>query len=243
MADEKYRKLIQEKSDANLEFYAKLLDDSEDFDYRSSEDIEIPPELDDKMLELCRRLDKEKASSKRRKRIIKYSKRCAVFLVCFATLSAFSIASVDAWRVKFTDLFFENHEDHISLVPTNKYEIEGWNNYYTLGELPDGYEFEYAKDLEIKTVIVFSNNYDTISIYQYLPDLQVNIDGESSFSENVDINGNSGVYSVINKQDLSEASLKWLQNDILLELVATDIETISKNDLIDLAENIKYVKK
>ena len=91
-----FEKMQKEKEDANMRYIAQRIDD---LYYQVDQDAEIPDELDQRMLEFCRRLDGQKERERKRKKIYAIARRCAVFLLCFGIISGISISSVDAWKI------------------------------------------------------------------------------------------------------------------------------------------------
>ena len=182
-----FQKMQKEKDDANMRYIAQRIDDL--YYNQIDQDAEIPDELDQRMLEFCRRLDGQKERERKKKKIYLVARRCAVFLLCFGIIGGISISSVDAWKARFTNWLFNIEEDHVEISPTDMSQLNGWHNYYFFSKIPEGYELKEAEDWEVFKEIFFANDEKFLTLSQYDASSQVFLDIDTSEYKELMIGG------------------------------------------------------
>ena len=86
-----------------------------------------------------------KTNSKKMKGTLSVLQRVAIFLVCMTVLGSVTMVSADAIRLKIQKFFSWEKEQNTILLPYDTTGMDGWENYFALTELPEGYVQTYAK--------------------------------------------------------------------------------------------------
>lgn len=242
--DEHRKKSIRKQNELVLHelgrHYSEKLNDEADALAEKYKDLPIPESLDDWFKNYS---NEQKKTAKRRKRnalVKKYASRAAAVLLGLILTSAIVTMSVEAFRVRFLNLFIESSEDHnrIDYIESEvSLELpEGWNGVYYPTYLPEGYNLLDAQASEHTKMVMFIDPDNELLIFtQNSNDMGMNIDSEKSDIEMVPINDNDGYLT--NKDGM--ITISWTENGTVLTLEGT--EEISA--MIKIAEKIKKVFK
>lgn len=214
-----------------LEEFGKELEE----EYKNMDDIPDNPEAGEKFYKA---LDREY----RKGRIRSFGKKAATFgryavTVCAVIIVFFSISvvSVDALRIKFLDWLTNIHSTHTTY--NDSYNI---NDVISPGYLPDGYNLQlYSRDDTLTTQRFVNGKGSSISIsistsITTPSNVVINTDNESTYSEFIDVNGNTAVYT--QKDEIS--SLMWIDGNTSY-LITTSDNTISEDILVKIAQSLK----
>lgn len=214
-----------------LEEFGKELEE----EYKNMDDIPDNPEAGEKFYKA---LDREY----RKGRIRSFGKKAATFgryavTVCAVIIVFFSISvvSVDALRIKFLDWLTNIHSTHTTY--NDSYNI---NDVISPSYLPDGYNLQlYSRDDTLTTQKFVNGKGSSISIsistsITNSSNVVINTDNESTYSEFIDVNGNTAVYT--QKDEIS--SLMWIDGNTSY-LITTSDNTISENILVKIAQSLK----
>ncbi len=231
-----FEKLLKEKDDANMRYISECI--HEEYYSVEFEDIEIPADIDENIVSFCRKKDREKEKADKKKSFYIVLRRCAVFLLCLGIVGEISISSVDAWKLRFTNLFALEEEDHTVISPTDVWQIEEWDNYYCLNSIPDGYEMIYCEERENSKQVYYSNDIGTIALFQYDAGTNSNFDNDTTGYEKVTVR-NLDAYYFAGKDRTSQIIL-WMEGNYLLKLCCEEDDEISKEDMLNMAETISF---
>lgn len=214
-----------------LEEFGKELEE----EYKNMDDIPDNPEAGEKFYKA---LDREY----RKGRIRSFGKKAATFgryavTVCAVIIVFFSISvvSVDALRIKFLDWLTNIHSTHTTY--NDSYNI---NDVISPSYLPDGYNLQlYSRDDTLTTQKFVNGKGSSISIsistsITNSSNVVINTDNESTYSEFIDVNGNTAVYT--QKDEIS--SLMWIDGNTSY-LITTSDNTISEDILVKIAQSLK----
>lgn len=214
-----------------LEKFGKELEE----EYKNMDDIPDNPEAGEKFYKA---LDREY----RKGRIRSFGKKAATFgryavTVCAVIIVFFSISvvSVDALRIKFLDWLTNIHSTHTTY--NDSYSI---NDVISPSYLPDGYNLQlYSRDDTLTTQKFVNGKGSSISIsistsITNSSNVVINTDNESTYSEFIDVNGNTAVYT--QKDEIS--SLMWIDGNTSY-LITTSDNTISEDILVKIAQSLK----
>lgn len=214
-----------------LEEFGKELEE----EYKNMDDIPDNPEAGEKFYKA---LDREY----RKGRIRSFVKNAATFgryavTVCAVIIVFFSISvvSVDALRIKFLDWLTNIHSTHTTY--NDSYNI---NDVISPGYLPDGYNLQlYSRDDTLTTQRFVNGKGSSISIsistsITTPSNVVINTDNESTYSEFIDVNGNTAVYT---SKD-GGSSLMWIDNNTSFFITSTD-DTITMETLVKIAQSLK----
>lgn len=231
-----FQKMRKEKEDANMRYISECIHDA----YYSADidNIVIPADIDADLIAFCRKKDEEYENRRRKNKAYITLRRCAVFLVCVGIVGGISVSSVDAWKLRFTNLFAFEEEDHTAFSPTDVNKIEEWNTYYYLNPVPDGYELIYCEDRENSKQVYYSNDIGTIALFQYDAGTNSTFDNDAIGYEKVNIR-NLDAYYFEDKDSMSQIVL-WMEGEYLLKLCCEGDAKISKEDILHMAETISF---
>ncbi len=231
-----FEKMRKEKEDANMRYISECIHD----EYHSAdiENIEIPADIDADLIAFCRKKDEEYEKRHRKKKAYIALRHCAVFLICIGIVGGISVSSVDAWKLRFTNLFAFEEEDHTEFSPTDVNEIDEWNNYYYLDPIPDGYELVYCEERELSRQLYYSSDAGTIALFQYDAATNSNFDNDTIGYEKVAVR-NLDAYYFEDKDSVSQIIL-WMEGEYLLKLCCEGDVKISKEDILHMVETILF---
>jgi hypothetical protein len=167
------------------------------------------------------------------KRIQKYSKRAAVFLLVVMVMSGIAVFSVEAWRVKVMNFVIEISQTHSEI---NFREDSAKGDSYTSDEItlayiPEGYQLEKrdVKNNRISLVFKGEEYYFVFSMSDITGSM--GIDTENASVKKTAINGQEALFSSNNKVNI----LVWHDEDFSYTLSGTVVEM----EMVKIAENIK----
>ena len=233
---ESFEKMRKDKEDANMRYISECIHD----EYYSAdiEKVVVPADIDADLIAFCRKKDEEYENRHRKKKAYITLRRCAVFLVCVGIVGGISVSSVDAWKLRFTNLFAFEEDDHTKFSPTDVNKIEEWNNYYYLNPVPDGYELIYCEERENSKQVYYSNDIGTIALFQYDAGTNSTFDNDTTGYEKVNIR-NLDAYYFEDKDNMSQIVL-WMEGEYLLKLCCEKDGKVSKEDILHMAENLLF---
>lgn len=233
-----YQKMQKDKDDANMRYIAQRIDDL--YYNQIDEGIEMPDELDKRMLEFCRRMDNKKEQIQRKKKIYAITRRCAVFLLCFGIIGGISISSVDAWKIRFTNWFFDEEKEYVEIAPTDISQLSDWHNYYFFSEIPEGYKLEYIEDWGTVKELFFINKESLLTLSQYDASSKVFLDIDKSEYKAITIKGKDALYHEDN-QSCSKTIL-LLEGEWTIEINSEGDEDLTYEKMKELAERLIFIK-
>ena len=162
-------------------------------------------------------------------------------IVIVSVLIFLALFTITAATVAIKGFIQKEHRDNTQLFAAN---IEGSpskiEHRYYLSEIPDGFEV-YDEDISITYVYVryINLNNDSITFYQNVKEnYNQHFDNERTSFEEVDINGNYGLYLDLGKEKSKRGDLVWDDGDYIFEINGD----LPKNELINLAKSAKFLK-
>ncbi len=183
------------------------------------------------------REDMQKLFKKERKfrsarRIRTYSKRAAVIFIAVIAISAITISSVSAWRVRFMNFILERTQYDTNIKFTD--DASKAEN-YKFGEIkleyvPEGFKLEKNETLEEYLNLTFKNGQEFFKFHTRDIKGSLSIDTEDANVKELTINGREAIYS----ENSSNRILVW--NDGEMAYILTG--NISESEFVKIAENI-----
>ena len=190
--------------------------------------VEFSAEHEEKMKKLFKKAKHDMVG----KKILVYAKRAACVCLVAIVLTGVSVCSVEAWRAKLLNFFFD--ED----APNSEYnfnELGGTHyndDYISLSYVPWGFEIEKraVTSKGINLYLKNENYFFSVSV----KDLTVNsnLDTEDAVIEYIDIIGNDAI--CISKEELNQVI--WHNDEYCFYVVGN----ISKEEIVKIS---KYLKK
>ncbi len=215
--------------------YAKLLCEEADQLEEEYKYLPEPQNLDRWFKNYYKELTYEVKVCKRKEIIRRYLSRAAMLLLVLLVSVATVTMSVDAFRVKFLNLFVEEKNDHNVIKFEEVQNIEwpsDWNDFYYPTFIPDGYVLdETQRNNNMKTMIFTNNSEKILIINQSTDDVTMNLDSEKANNRKILINESEAVMVEKDKT----ISITWSSNETIFLVTGEEDIRI----MIQIAEKIK----
>ncbi len=208
-----------------------LIDEASAEAYRKEADYNAPevnfsPEHERNMQKLFK---KERHKYNLRRATVVTGK-VACFVVAVAVVMGVAIYSVEAWRIKFLNFFYDKEAPNtvvrFSETKHNSYS----NNMVEIGYIPNGFALEKDKLGTNNLFLKFKNKESYISLNMSTMDVKTAINTEKGTLENIRINGFDGVYATSAKTN----TLLWHSGIYTYRIFSN----LGKDELIKIAESI-----
>lgn len=202
------------------------------------EEIEFPKTLDTWFESFHKTWKKKRDWNRRIKKIMKVSVRVAVFLAALISIMAVMTMSVEAFRIRFLNLFISRNDSYteikVDLIGDTMIPDLDAKAFYYFSYLPDGYEFLEANELNSTIFMIYSKDEEPLYFTQsFLPtDYQLNT--ENALVENVMIGEYEGMFISNQNSNL----LFWTQETVAFLLDGQ----ISKEEMLKMVKNMKKNK-
>jgi len=218
--------------------YTEQICEDTDALHEKYKNLEIPDSLDSWFDNYTAEMKAQEQKARFQKRMRLLGKRVAIFLAAFLAVSGTLTFSVEAFRLRFFNIFFADNDTHtgLELLEGDNAEISkpaGWVNYYYPTYLPKGYDLESFSGVEGYRILHFSSGESTITMNEIAgeKDYFANIDTEDVETEEISINGNNGIYVFKSGKSI----IAWLEGDSVININGP----ISREEIIKIAEMIK----
>lgn len=194
MIDEKGNTAFDEAFEVMLSAAAEKAAEDMGGEIQKPEEIEFSEEHEEKMKRIFARENRKL----RRKRIIKYSRRCACVMLAFVIAVGIGIYNVDAWRVKVLNFFLEDEGVASKVVLELDKSDDGGSKAENSTQLSVSYIPEGFEIAEIQDYFILYKNAENPDIYFDVSvssvDANIYIDTENMTREHITINGYDAVY-------------------------------------------------
>ena len=172
--------------------------------------------------------------NERKKRLIIYSKRAAMFLVIILSVASISVMSVRAWRVKFLNFVMQITETNTEIkYEDNKNHETYASDEISLNYIPDGFKLTDKRATENSLMLNFEKD-DYFFRLRIKKDQSIkNIDTENSEWERIKINENEGFFNYKNE----EITINWSDSDF--SYTYSLMGNLDKESMIKIAQNIE----
>ena len=217
---------IKDKTLDNLLYYAAQEASKELVDEMPApESVEFSYEHKRKMKKLFK--NSKKISTK------SYLKRASAIVAVFIIISGISIASVQAWRIRFLNFIMHITESNTELrykendTESSSYSADDGN----LESVPNGFKLSESRNSSGKIYLRFENKNLTFSLYIRQLDSTLNVDTENADAKVIKLNGKDAF--ITEKGDI--ISIIWNSETKSFALSGN----LSEEEIIKIAENIK----
>lgn len=160
--------------------------------------------------------------------------KCAAALLCIAAVGTISLTSADALGLKFKDFFIIDNGDHVNLKPVRSEWLDGWEDFFALAEIPEGYDIVAAEDDGTSRVILYEKDQTQIRVQELEEDAHWGIDQEHTIIEEVTVRGKEGVYFCSDEYQSSD--LVWMESGRQIYISSNGPEYLSKEAILKLAD-------
>jgi len=238
------RSIIRKQNELNLyelgRHYAERLNAEADDIAEKYSDLPEPEALDEWFNKYTKELERGTRLRTLRRAGKKYTTRAAAVLLALLLTSAVVTFSVEAFRIKFLNLFIESENDHntVDFIESGEsiQHPNDWEDYYYPTWLPEGYTLIDAQSNGASKVAIMMNKENLLLIFtQNMNDLGLNIDNEDLDVEIVPINESDG--SMVEKDDI--ISITWSEHGMIFSLEGAE----EINEMIKISEKIKKVSE
>lgn len=199
---------------------------------------------EDKLSEFLKTLNgKPSSGGKRTEKNRRFTvlQKCAAVLFCVAVVGTVSLSSADAVRLKFKGFFIKDEGDHVNLKPVQAECLDGWEDFFALAEIPEGYEIVAAEDDGIDRVILYEKGETQLRIRELNEDAGWGIDQEQTVIEQVNIRGKEGIYFYSDEYQYS--NLLWIESGRQIYISSDGPEYLTREEMLELAnKNLSYFK-
>lgn len=242
-----YRRLIEEKSEANLKFVGKSIEGlfADEFDRIALEakDIEIPEQLDRKLDLMLREGQSKRKRREHSRRFARYARVSAFILAAVLVSGSILVLNVEAFRAKVFEIFFHERPNYVEFKPIEiPYDEDAiipinWEGFWYPSQLPDGFVLaNYTRNGQAIDLI-FKNDADNRIYFSQVPteELNLQVDNADQDPEIIKINSGTAYWTSSEDNNL----LMWDRGEIFFILQSE----LPKESMVQIAENIAYYKK
>ena len=246
MSNQEYQdpKMTRKQNELNLykfgQYCAKKMD--EEIDLLAVEHPDTPDltELDEWFQGYLEELDVESKKIIRRVKYRKIASRAAIVFVALVLSSVVVTFSVEAFRIKFFNIFIETKSDNNQLdfhVDEESYKLpESWDSYYFPSYLPDSYSLlDFQDNGEMKLLFFTDLDGKTLMFTQSESDMSILVDNEDADMEHVIINDVEAYLT--NKNGF--VTVSWAANGMIFTLDGEE----ESEEMLEIARKIKKVFK
>lgn len=156
--------------------------------------------------------------------------KVACFVVAIAIVMGIAISSVEAWRTKFLNFFYDKEAPNTVIRFSETVHNSYSNDMVDIGYIPEGFKIEKDKSWENNLFLKFKNEKNFFQIKRNNDSLKMAINTEKGTLENIRIKGYDGVY--IAKK--FERIILW-HDGVYTYRINSNLE---KNEIVKIAESI-----
>ena len=245
--NELYRQLIKEKSEANLKFVGKTIEQlyADEFDRiaEESKDMQAPDGLHSRLSSLLKEEQNKHKRKERNQKLFKLAKISACLLAVLVISGTILISNVEAFRSKVYEIFFNEQSDYIDFkqieIPYDKDGIipADWNGFWYPKQLPDGFALTDLTKNGGSIDLIFKDKNNDIIIFSQSPadELTLLVDNTDQNPEKVEMSSGTAYWTYVEDSNL----LMWNKGETFFLLQSE----LTKDDMVQIAENITYLKK
>ena len=168
------------------------------------------------------------------KKIIRWTRKVAIVLLVFISISTIAIFSVQAWRIRFLNFVLETRPRFTDITFTDKKGDTYATDDVTLGYIPEGFSLEKSELSDQRIRLSFTNNQKHFILYVYKNKGSMSLDTANAQIKKLQINGSEATFSY--KPTVS--FLLWTNNDYL-NLLESNLE---EKEMVKIADNLKNSK-
>lgn len=227
--------LLREAAEAILQQYAAEMDAME------NDPVEVPEELDRKILQMAREYDAKHRQEIWKKRGRTALRTAAVFVAFVLGIGAIGMSTSEAFRMRIFSMFENRNDGAVAFRDDAAYELlKDWTDYWYPEYLPEGYYLLTAEENDdFDKIILFKSTDDNeIRIYETNSGGMPEIDKDTNLYEEIYINSETAyLFSDIEQQ---KYHLLWQTEDCIFRITFSNFD--EKEEIIRTADSLKYIK-
>ena len=227
--------LLREAAEAISRQYAAEMDAME------NDPVEVPEELDRKILQMAREYDAKHRQEIWKKRGRTALRTAAVFAAFVLGIGAIGMSTSEAFRLRIFSMFENRNDGAVAFRDDAAYELlKGWSDYWYPEYLPEGYYLLTAEENDdFDKIILFKSTDDNeIRIYETNSGGMPEIDKDTNLYEEIYINSETAyLFSDIEQQ---KYHLLWQAEDCIFRITFSNFD--EKEEIIRTADSLKYIK-
>lgn len=227
-------------TDGVLTSAAKIIEKQieDDIKEREERNIDIPKELDEKLLNIVRQIDGDRKAEIRKNNWKSMSRVVATLLICLTCVGTLAVGTSDALRLKIFNLFSNDKTGSVTFHNNEEADAIGsWKNFWYPGYLPEG--FELAASSEEEHFLLYQNKKDEseISVYEIDSDATLSLDNETSGRQKIKVGQYEG-YMLSNRK-AGNTAVVWLMDE---KTVMMEFANLHDQDMIlRIIDDMKYI--
>ncbi len=201
--------------------------------------MDIEPDLE--ILALAKEYDKKNGRNHRKQGKNRLLHVAALVTICFVSISAITLESSDALRLRIYRIFSNEEDGSVTLSIQGEDDYIGdWQDYWYPEYLPEGITMEAAEKSETEKIMLFSSEDGIeICILECPLDTVTAVDTDYSVMEEIKAGYYRGYLLVDEEHNFSKAFLPVEDRQICVE--ATGLT--DRDGMIKIVQNLKYRKK
>lgn len=227
--------LLRKAAEAISRQYAAEMDEME------NDLVEVPEELDRKILQMAREYDAKHRQEIWKKRGRTALRTAAVLVVAVLGIGVIGMSISEAFRIRIFSMLENIDDGAVAFRDDAAYELlKEWTDYWYPEYLPEGYYLLTAEiNDDFDKIILFKSTEDNeIRIYETNAGNMPEIDKDTNVYEEVYINsGNAYLFSDSEQQ---KYHLLWKAEDWIFRITFADFD--KKEEIIKMAGSLKYIK-
>jgi hypothetical protein len=242
--DRKYKEGLEDNFLTHIGYeYTQQVCDELDREEDQWKNMEVPESLDQWLDDYIKLEKKRRKRKDRNVKLIRYSRRAAIVILCLIGVNFILVSNVDAYRVRWMNTITRIQQKFTQIdFVDEKADVDGyipgdWAGRYYLTYLPDGYQISNTVNQgPIATITYTKHSGEPILFNQFGQNSSSRVDTEKGEITYLTINGDDEAFCL--KKDDS-ILISWKQEDIVFQINAIKI---SQKDMIRMAESIALLK-
>ena len=236
---EKYDNKNQIIDDEILDIASDMIHTEIEMDIMDHEkrDVIIPKDLDDKMLELMREKDAELASNKRNKRIKKFSKIAAIFVICFVATGLVAIDKSDALKHDIMSFMYDKGIVKIE-NDIESQVMSTWKGFWYPSYVPEDLILKNSEEKNHLLQYLADDSNRELRISEFDLETSFTIDKKTIKIHDLKIAGDDSVYYENKNTGISGIIIKHEDRYVAVECSGE----WTQSDIIKIADGLVYIK-
>lgn len=180
-----------------LEKAAEIIENEIEIDIIRAERkaVEVPQDLDEKILAFARKADEEAAQADKKMRSAKILRTVVAVLICAVGITALGMTTSEAFRQRMISLIYNDESGSVQIeTEEEKTIINSWSDFWYPSYVPENMEIEYFDEEE--HLINYSSKTDDsfLIIEEFDLDTSISYDTDTTEGKIVEVGDTDGYY-------------------------------------------------